>query len=271
MRKIGRPYNSAVEVGRGQTVELARVWPAELHPPPTFRYYRYLPGCPALYIRAITFPLPRSCTWRTNHCFRPSPREIRPPLITRSRSNSFQDRSIDERPRLARKLHHFSLFSFLSSLSSSFSSFYVEEDGDDPGEGDPKIKPWSKLGTQIEKSFSVSRLEFLSQRYERTLKDVSSLLSKTRYTGSYTESELKRSGGKLLFFPAERRAKLTRSPRIPTLWNETYSNMYWRRTRVWVSLLVARDAWTGKMSGNQTELKSGNVTGEYSDVSDVNR
>lgn len=36
MRKIGRPYNSAVKVGRGQTVELARVWPAELHPPPTF-------------------------------------------------------------------------------------------------------------------------------------------------------------------------------------------------------------------------------------------
>ena len=67
--EIGRPYNSAVKVGRSQTVELPRVWPGWLRPPRTFHYYHYLLGLVAGYIRAITFPLLGSCAWHTNDCF----------------------------------------------------------------------------------------------------------------------------------------------------------------------------------------------------------
>lgn len=63
----GGPYNSAVKVRRRQAVELPRVWSAGLHPPRTFDYYHYLPGCFA--VRAITFPLLYSCAWRWNDCF----------------------------------------------------------------------------------------------------------------------------------------------------------------------------------------------------------
>lgn len=72
-----------------------------------------------------------------------------------------------------------------------------------------KIRKLSLDRNSERKLKNLSRfLEFLSQRYERTLKDVSSLLSKTRYTGSYTESELKRSGGEIALLSCGAKSKV---------------------------------------------------------------
>lgn len=122
MRKIGRPYNSAVKVGRGQTVELARVWPAELHPPPTFHLLSLFARLPRAIYTSNNFTAQLHVTYQP--LFPPFAAEgdSSPCSVNYSIPVKFFSRSIDEGRAttsecLARKLLSF-FPSFLLSCST---------------------------------------------------------------------------------------------------------------------------------------------------------